>query len=254
MVLVLLLGGIGAGAGIGFGLWGQRQSNDLRDSAPEWRGNNPQTFPPAEFPESEDNPIPEPEENPAPESEPSEGSVEPSSEPPEVATEPHPKPEPPPVSPTPTPQPPAPQPPPEQKPSNVTRVPIFVTGTSENQILTALGEPSSQNKGYWPNTKAWLYKDYVANQVDLGYIFDANTGRLRQTEVSFAQSVSLEVMQNTLNGLLGGNTPAAIAEGLAEVYNRQNDLRSFSLENVKGMIHRNNKDRVYIAIWEADFH
>ena len=99
-----------------------------------------------------------------------------------------------------------------------------------------------------------MYQDVVPNQVDLGYLFDTNTGRLRQTEVSFAQSVGLGVMQKTLNDLLGGKAPGSVEGALKQVYQRKTDLRSFRVGNFKGMIKRNQKDRIYIGIWEANFH
>ena len=257
-MLVLLLGGVGAGTGIGFGLWHQKEISNLSNSSPQLAEKNDQVFPPVDFPESESESesepktITQPEENPPSETESSPEVIEPSEQ--SSQANPTPNPEPPPVSALPKPQPSAPPKPTAKKRLGESEVPILRPGTSKEQIIQALGQPSSQNKGYWPNTQSWLYKNHLGNQVDLGYILDTNTGRLRQTEVSFASSVNLEVMENTLNGLLDGKTPETITSGLAEVYNRQNDLRSFSLENIKGMIHRNNKDQIYIAIWEEDFH
>ena len=90
--------------------------------------------------------------------------------------------------------------------------------------------------------------------MDLGYLVDSNTKKLRQTEVFFASSVELKVMQNTLKKLLAGNVPPGAKQGLEEIYNRQNDLRSFNTGKLKGMIQRNYSDRIYITIWESDFH
>ena len=154
---------------------------------------------------------------------------------------------------------PPPQPKPIPPPSNPTPVvsspfPIVVTGTSEAELVSKLGQPTSRSRGYWNNSTAWLYKDVIPNQVDLGYIFDKNTGKIRQTEVSFDPSLDLSLMENTLNGLLGGSTPEVVKQALRKVYQRETDLRSFNQGNLKGMIQRNRKDRIYIGIWEADFH
>ncbi|MDM9381847.1 protein kinase [Chlorogloeopsis sp. ULAP01] len=73
-------------------------------------------------------------------------------------------------------------------------VPGFPTGTSESTIREALGKPSKVSKGLW-NTRAYLYR-LKPNRVDLGYLFDRKSGILRQTEVSFAQSVSPDVMRS----------------------------------------------------------
>ena len=174
-------------------------------------------------------------------------------QPSEIVVETEPQPSPPAeVTPPPEPQPtPAPSSP---TPVTSAPVPIVVTGTSEAELVSKLGQPTSKSPGYWSNSMAWLYKDVTSNQVDLGYIFDKNTGKLRQTEVSFPPSLDLSVMENTLNGLLGGSSPESVRQALTEVYQRQTDLRSFNLGNLKGMIQRNQKDRIYIGVWDADFH
>ena len=142
----------------------------------------------------------------------------------------------------------------EESPKNPTGIPIFVTGTTQEQILKVLGEPTWRRKGYWANSIAWLYKDILPNQVDLGYLFDTTTNRLCQTEISFAPSVNLEKMQNTLNDMLSGNMPTVASEGLEQIYNRQIDLQKFRGADLEGIIQRNDKDRIYIGIWETDFH
>lgn len=131
---------------------------------------------------------------------------------------------------------------------------IFVPGTLEKEILTAMGEPTWRRKGYWANSMAWLYKDILPNQADLGYLFDTKTKRLRQTEISFAPSVNLETMQNALNKMLSGNLLFVAKEGLEQIYHRQINLQRFGGTNLEGIIQRNDKDRIYIGIWEPSFH
>ncbi|YAF93860.1 MAG: protein kinase [Nodularia sp. CChRGM 3473] len=159
-----------------------------------------------------------------------------------------------PVAPAPAPpQPETPEPTPDSAPSNTKTpsVPAFPTGTSESAVTAALGQPSKISQGLW-NTRAFLYQ--LEDNVDLGYLFDRKTGILRQTEVAFDQSVSPEVMQRTLQGKLGGNATSNIKEGLQKVYNRQTRRHSFNVGKLKGVIERNNKDRIYIGIWDADLH
>jgi serine/threonine-protein kinase len=142
----------------------------------------------------------------------------------------------------------------EQESIRKIQVPIVRTGTSESELISKLGQPTSKNKGYWDDSVAWLYKDVVSNQVDLGYIFDQDTQKLRQTEVSFASSVDLSVMQKTLAGLLGGSASPSVKEALRQVHAGETDLRSFNLGNLQGMIQRQAQERIYIAVWDADFH
>ncbi|MCG6133513.1 MAG: protein kinase [Nostoc sp. LLA-1] len=149
-----------------------------------------------------------------------------------------------------------PQPQQDAVPSNTQsvniNVPAFPTGTTQDTIKAALGNPSKISNGLW-NTRAFLYQ-LKPNQVDLGYLFDRNTGVLRQTEVAFAQSVQPEVMQSTLQGMLGGNINSNIQQGLQRVRDRQTRQYSFNVGGLKGVIERNRQDRIYIGVWDADLH
>ncbi len=130
--------------------------------------------------------------------------------------------------------------------------PIFPTGSSESNVKASLGEPTKVSRGLW-NTRAYLYK-LQPNQVDLGLLFDRQSGKLRQTEASLAQSMGANTMQKTLQGMLKGNINGDIQQGLQRVYQRQNNQYSFQTGNLKGVIERNKEGRVYIAVWEADLH
>lgn len=161
-----------------------------------------------------------------------------------------------PAQPEPTPEAPQPQNQETQNiaPSNTTNlnVPAFPTGTSESAVKGALGQPSKVSNGLW-NTRAFLYR-LEPNKVDLGYLFDRKTGVLRQTEVAFAQSVPPEVMQRTLQGMLAGNSNNDIQQKLQRVYDRQTRRYSFNVGGLKGVIERNQQDRIYIGVWDADLH
>jgi serine/threonine-protein kinase len=131
-------------------------------------------------------------------------------------------------------------------------VPAFPTGTARSSVEANLGKPEKNLRGLWPNTRAITYK-VVPNQIDLGYLFDRNSGKLRQTEASFAASVDQQVMQTTLDGMLGGST-AEIKQGLQQVQQRQSDNFQFTKGRVKGQIVRQNCDFIYISIWDSDLH
>ncbi|WP_228054932.1 serine/threonine-protein kinase [Gloeocapsopsis crepidinum] len=144
-------------------------------------------------------------------------------------------------------------PPQDNVPAQVENVPAFPTGTSESQVRATLGNPTTTSRGIWGNTRAAIY-DIKPNQVTLGYLFDRSSGRLQQTEVSFAQSVDPQIMQSTLKQLLDGNASAEVNQGLQQVYQRRSDRYSFTTGELKGVIERNNRDRIYIGVWEADLH
>ncbi|MDX2231883.1 MAG: serine/threonine-protein kinase [Leptolyngbyaceae cyanobacterium bins.349] len=162
----------------------------------------------------------------------------------------------PPASPpsSPEPPPPAPEPSPSPSPPAATpSVPGFPTGTNISTVKNQLGEPTSSGEGYWTNTRSLLY-DLVPNQVTVAYLYDKTTQKVRQTEASFAQSVDRTVMADTLNAMLDGGLTAPIEQELTNIWNRQSNQYSFSTGPLKGTIERNDKDRIYLAVWEADLH
>jgi serine/threonine-protein kinase len=99
-----------------------------------------------------------------------------------------------------------------------------------------------------------VHYELNSNQITLGYLFDRSSGRIRQTEVAFDQSVEPEVMQETLQGMLGDHALINVSQGLQRVYQRRANNYSFNTGGLKGVIERNERDRIYIGIWDADLH
>ncbi len=133
-------------------------------------------------------------------------------------------------------------------------LPGFPVGTPENAVRYALGSPTKVTKGVWKDTRAVLYEDFIPGEVSLGYLFDRKTGILRQTEASFAPSVESEEIFKTINQMLGGTASREIKLQFEKVYQRQSNRYRFAVGSLKGLIERNNKDRIYIGIWDADLH
>jgi serine/threonine-protein kinase len=94
----------------------------------------------------------------------------------------------------------------------------------------------------------------VPNQIQLGYLFDSNSGVLRQTEVAFAQSVDFQVMLATLEGMVGSKVTEEMKQGLRQVQQRQLDNFRFSTGSLKGQIVRQDCDFIYMSIWDANLH
>ncbi|NHC34634.1 serine/threonine-protein kinase [Scytonema millei] len=132
-------------------------------------------------------------------------------------------------------------------------IPGFPIGTTENVVKAALGNPTKTSRGLWVNTRAAIY-DIEPERITLGYLFDRTSGRLRQTEVSFAQSVAPETMQTTLQRMLRDRIAPEITKGLQQVYQRRTNRYSFRQGQLKGAIERNSRDRIYIGIWDANLH
>ena len=132
-------------------------------------------------------------------------------------------------------------------------MPGFPTGSTEAEITAQLGKPTQSGKGYWANTESALY-DLVPDQVTVAYIYDKDTRLVRQTEASLAQSVDRAVMEQTLNGMLGGQLTSSIQQQLSNVWSRKSNAESFSTGSLKGTIERNDRDRIYMAVWQSDLH
>ncbi len=132
-------------------------------------------------------------------------------------------------------------------------LPQFPIGTPEATIEERLGQPNVSRIGFWPNTEANLY-EVIPNQAALGYIYDRDSRRLRQTEATFDPSVDLKIMEAMLDGLLGEPATAIAQAKLAQVRSGQLKRYNFSQGNVKGTFEYTDKNRVYIGIWEADLH
>lgn len=134
------------------------------------------------------------------------------------------------------------------------KIPGFSPGTQRKAVEFALGQPTKESRGLW-NTRALLYEDYIPDQVSLGYLVEPSSGRLRQAEATFSPSVSTETIFQTLDKMLNSNASTEIKQGLEAVHQRQSNRYRFSSgrgNSLQGVIERNNYDRIYIAVWEAD--
>jgi serine/threonine-protein kinase len=145
-----------------------------------------------------------------------------------------------------------PQPETEPEPQSEIDVPIIRTGSSENQLVSTLGKPTSERQDWQKDSRTLVYQDVVPDQVNLSYKSDG-TGRIRQTDIALAPSISLDAMQETLNELLGGNAPSDVTEKLRQVYARETKFSFFKAGNLEGKVERDSKDRVTISVWESGY-
>ncbi|HEY9611515.1 hypothetical protein [Allocoleopsis sp.] len=132
-------------------------------------------------------------------------------------------------------------------------IPAFQPGIDKKDVLRMLGTPSKTSRGYWPNTGAVSY-ELIPEQVSLGFLFDKNSERIRQTEASFTSEVDFQLMVMTLNGMLGCKLNQEIQQGLQQVQQKVSQQYSFTLNSLKGVIERQKGDRLYIGIWESGLH
>ena len=132
---------------------------------------------------------------------------------------------------------------------------IFVPGTTQSTILQALGEPLWRKSGFWENTMAWSYENIVSQGFDIGYIFDSQTNILRQTEIAVPPTTDFSTLKTALASFLAPESLSVeIQQGLLAVYQRQQKTHRFTVGNLEGIVQRNDEDRIYLAVWSADFH
>ncbi|NEQ41772.1 MAG: protein kinase [Okeania sp. SIO3I5] len=126
-------------------------------------------------------------------------------------------------------------------------------GTLESKVIELLGKPTKvQERGYWPNTRAVIY-DLLPNKVSLGYLFDRDSGGLRQTELSVADDIDHLMVKVAFAGMLPKST-REIEQGLQDVRNGKISRYEFKRGNLQGLIERSSDNRVYIGVWEDDLH
>ncbi len=141
---------------------------------------------------------------------------------------------------------------PKPKPKPEINIPIVTTGTSESQLVSTLGQPTSERNDWRKNSRILVYQDAVPDMVNLSYRSDS-TGKIRQTDIALNQSLTLGSMQNTLAQMLGGNAPSPVKEKLRRVYNRQDSFSFFKVGKLEGKVQRDSKDRVTISVWESGY-
>ena len=133
-------------------------------------------------------------------------------------------------------------------------IPVFRVGTSQLQITDALGKPAQESRGYWGNSRAYLYRDFAQQQVDLGYLFDVTTQTALQTEISFPQSVEETDVKLVLQQLLMSDYSTQIEQQIERVVREKSDKQKFSVNNLQGIVQRNSQNRIYVGVWQQGFH
>ncbi|MDE5106174.1 MAG: hypothetical protein O4808_03565 [Trichodesmium sp. St17_bin3_1_1] len=127
-------------------------------------------------------------------------------------------------------------------------------GTLESKVIELLGKPTKVHEGgYWPNTKAVIY-DLLPNEITLGFIYDRDSRRLRQTELSVGDSIDERMVRVAFTNMLNLKITPEIKQGLQDVRNRKISRYEFKTDNLQGLIERSSNNRVYIGVWEDDLH
>ncbi|NJN62418.1 MAG: hypothetical protein HC795_13620 [Coleofasciculaceae cyanobacterium RL_1_1] len=131
--------------------------------------------------------------------------------------------------------------------------PGFPLGSSRSAVESMLGVPNDSFRGYWGDTTALVYH-LIPGEVSLGLLFDRQSQQLQQTEASFAVSIGIDVVFETLDTMLGCRLNDGIREGVRQVWSAERRSYRFSNEILLGLVQWESTDRLYIGVWLANFH
>lgn len=131
--------------------------------------------------------------------------------------------------------------------------PGFPLGSSRSAVESMLGTPHDSFRGYWGDTTALVYH-LIPGEVSLGLLFDRQSQQLQQTEASFAVSIGIDVVFETLDTMLGCRLNDGIREGVRQVWSAERRSYRFSNEILLGLVQWESADRLYIGVWLANFH
>ena len=135
-----------------------------------------------------------------------------------------------------------------------TAIPTFPLGMTQQSIINLLGEPTANKSGYWQNSRAMLYENIVFKKIDFGYLTDIDTTRVRQAEIAFAGSVDLLTIKQEVKRLLHDHYSSEIDHYIDRVYFKTSDRHDFSMGNFQGVVQRNPREYIYVAVWDRGFH
>ena len=114
----------------------------------------------------------------------------------------------------------------------------------------AAQQPTAKDKTNESWDDPWLETyTVVEEEMHLGFVYGCITKEVLQTEVTFASSVDLPLMQAKLSRMLEGGATDDIQHKLEQVYNTKTAAsHPFKAGKFRGWIERDNRDQIRIAI------
>jgi serine/threonine protein kinase len=143
---------------------------------------------------------------------------------------------------------------PTPQPETTVKIPASPLGMTQQNIVQLLGEPSKNSSGYWPNSRALLYENTISKKITLGYLTDAETSKVRQAEIGFDNSVDLQTIKQQVQQLMQDNYSPEIDRYLSQIYFKTSDRHDFKINNLEGVVQQNPEERIYVGIWDREFH
>jgi len=136
----------------------------------------------------------------------------------------------------------------------------FPVGSLRSEIRAKLGEPTGyKDRGFWRNSTADLFDAAVPDWLNVSYIYDVSSLRVRQSEAvfwnwpSFDGWNSIDYVVLTLERMAGrsmGTTARQAVERIAS----GDPKAEFSSGRLVGHLERQAANRLYLAVWEDGFH
>jgi hypothetical protein len=143
------------------------------------------------------------------------------------------------------------------EPAVATAKPLSI-GTVREDVRAVHGEPTVvKPKGYWRNSSADVY-DVVHDQVMVSYIFDNDTHRARQVEVSYSVDPPQTDIALTLISMISSvpppSMPGAIRDAVEKFVGNPAKPVEFSYGGLVGELRRKTDGHVFLAVWEPALH
>ncbi|EDX86019.1 protein kinase domain [Synechococcus sp. PCC 7335] len=129
--------------------------------------------------------------------------------------------------------------------NEIVPIPGLPPGSSQSRVEGRLGSPTqSSTVNGFPTSVYSL----MPNRVRLAYVFDPNSKKVRQSEVTFSPAVDRYQIRATLLSTLEGKSTVEIETGLNAVIDRERDHYDFTTQELSGTITRNRHGYVHIYV------
>ncbi len=123
----------------------------------------------------------------------------------------------------------------------------FPLQTSREVVRAALGSPSQQGRGAWPNT---VYDLYRLGGMNLSLTYDESSLALQQIEATVADDVPAPQAEGLLEDMLQAPLPPQLQRELQAVRENRSDRVQFRVGPWSGLVERTPQGHLYMAVWD----
>ncbi|MFS8900725.1 protein kinase [Synechococcus sp. H60.2] len=123
----------------------------------------------------------------------------------------------------------------------------FPLQTSREVVRAALGSPSQQGRGAWPNT---VYDLYRLGGMNLSLTYDESSLALQQIEATVADDVPAPQAEGLLEDMLQAPLPPQLQRELQAVRENRSERVQFRVGPWSGLVERTPQGHLYLAVWD----